>query len=113
MGDRKTLIPPVLLITVGVGSLLSTLGVMPGIDWVWTLGLALVGVLTLAIGGFDKVTVVVGPFFIAASLLSVLRQSERLSVNVEVPVLVILAGVLLLVARHPAVPAPGWVKGAE
>lgn len=113
MGDRKTLIPPVLLITVGAGSLMSTLGVMPGIDWVWTLGLALIGVLTLAIGGFDKVTVVVGPFFVAASLLSVSRQSGRLPLNVEIPVLVILAGVLLLVARHPAVPAPRWVKGAE
>ena len=107
--DKKTLIPPVLLMTVGTGWLLTTLGVAPGIDWLWTLGLAIVGLLTFAVGGFDKVTVVIGPFFIIASFLSILRQTGRLRPDVEVPILVIVAGVLLLVARAPAIPVPKWI----
>ena len=107
--DKKTLLLPILLITVGAGWLLTTLGVCPGIDWVWTLGLAVVGLLTFAVGGFDKVTVVVGPFFILASCLSILRQTDRLNLDVEVPILVIVAGILLLVARIPAIPIPKWI----
>lgn len=107
--DQKTLILPILLITVGAGWLLTTLGVAPGIDWVWTLGLAMVGLLTVAVGGIDKVSVVIGPFFIVASSLSILRQTGRLRLDVELPILVIVAGVLLLVARSPAIPIPKWI----
>ncbi len=107
--DKRTLILPLLLIAVGVGWLLTTLGVAPGIDWVWTLGLAIVGLLTFAIGGIDKVSVVIGPFFVLASMLSILRQTGRLRFDVEVPLLVILTGVLLLVARMPAIPIPRWI----
>jgi hypothetical protein len=107
--NHKTLVFPILLITVGVGWLLTTLGVAPGIDWVWTLGLAVVGLLAFLVGGFDKVTVVVGPFFILASFLSILRQTGRLHVDIEVPMLVIIAGVLLLVARTTAIPTPQWL----
>lgn len=105
----RTLILPVLLICIGAGSLLTTLGIIPAVDWVWTLGLAAVGVLSFLLGGLDKVTVVVGPFFLFASLLSILRQTERLNVNVEVPILVMLAGVLLLIAHSPAIPSPKWI----
>lgn len=105
----KTLIPPLLLIVVGTGWMLSVLGVAPDIDWVWTLGLAAVGLLTFAAGGFDKVTVVVGQFFIVASCLSILRQTGRLDLDIEIPILVIAAGLLLLVARSSAIPVPQWI----
>ena len=108
-GDKRTLVIPIVIITVGVGWLLTTLGFAPGIDWIWTLGLAVCGVVTFAAGGWNKVTFVIGFFFIAASVLSVLRQTGRLTLNVEVPVLVILIGVLLLVARSPALPMPDWI----
>lgn len=107
--DKKTLILPLLLIAVGSGWLLTTLGVAPGINWIWTLGLAVVGFLTFALGGLDKFTVVVGPFFILASSLSILRQTGRLRLDVEVPSLVIAAGLLLLFARLPSIPIPAWI----
>jgi len=107
--DKRTLLLPILLITVGCGWLLSNLGVTPDINWLWTLGLAVVGVLAFALGGVDKFTVVVGPFFIFASILSILRQSGRLDVNIEIPVLVITAGALMLIARVPAIPVPRWI----
>jgi hypothetical protein len=107
--DAKTLVVPILLITLGVGWLLTTLGVVPQIDWIWTLGLALVGVLTFALGGIDKVTIVIGPFFILASVLSIFRQTGRLRVDLEVPLLVIAAGILLLVARLRSISPPSWL----
>jgi hypothetical protein len=97
------------MIAVGVGWLLTALGVVPGINWVWTLSLTIVGLLAFLVGGFDKVTVVIGPFFIIASCLSMLRQMDRLKLDVEVPILVIIAGVLLLIARTPAIPVPEWI----
>jgi hypothetical protein len=107
--DKKTLILPLLLIAVGSGWLLTTLGVAPGINWIWTLGLAVVGFLTFALGGLDKFTVVAGPFFILASSLSVLRQTDRLRLDVEVPILVIAVGLLLMIARLPSIPIPAWI----
>ena len=107
--DRRTLIVPILLITLGAGWLLTTLGVVPDVNWIWTLGLALVGVLCFAVGGFDKVSVAVGPFFILASCLSLLRQTGRLDPDTELPNLVMAAGVLLLVARIKSIPAPKWL----
>jgi hypothetical protein len=116
-GDKRTLVIPIVIITVGIGWLLTALGFAPGIDWIWTLGLAVCGIVTFAAGGWNKVTLVIGLFFVAASLLSVLRQTGRLTLNIEVPVLVILIGVLLLIARSPAIPMPDWLvtepPGAE
>ena len=106
--DRRVLIVPILIITLGVGWLLATLGFVPDIAWIWTLGLAAAGLLTFVVGGFDKFTVVTGPFFLAASCLSVLRQTGRLQVNTEVPILVIVFGVLTLAACSRAVPTPRW-----
>jgi len=107
--QKKTLIIPFALIAIGTGWVLTTTGVAPGVDWAWTLGVAVVGVLLLVAGGIDKVTVVLGPLFIVASLLSVLRQTDRLKLDIEVPILVILLGVLMLIARMPSVPLPSWL----
>ncbi len=109
MKPDKTIVLPVLLIAVGVGWLLTVLGVAPGIDWVWTLALAVVGFLVFLVGGFDKVTFATGTFFIVTSCLSVLRQTDRITIDVEMPILVVVAGVLLLIVRHRAIPAPQWI----
>ena len=107
--SRAPLVIPILIIVVGVGWLLTAQGFGAGINWVWTLGLGIIGILTFVLSkGFDKVSVVIGPFFLLASLLSVLRQTSQLSLEIEVPVLVIGIGALLLVAQLPAVPKPGW-----
>jgi hypothetical protein len=64
----KGLVVPVLVIVLGVTWLLNILNVLPGIDWIWTVGLAAVGVLTLLVGGINKFTVVVGPFLMVGSI---------------------------------------------
>ncbi len=108
--DRSTLILGVLLVAVGGGWLLSSLGFIPTVDWAWTLGLAVVGVLAVALSGFDKVSFVVSGFFALASFFSILRQTRLLSMDVEVPLLVLSAGLLLLMARSRAIPMPRWLK---
>jgi hypothetical protein len=110
MSNRSTLILPVALIAIGSGWLLSVLGFVPAIDWVWTLGLAAVGLLSFVLGGWNKATFVAGLFFLAASVLSVLRQTGRITPNVELPVLVLWLGVLMLAAHLPAVPVPAWAR---
>lgn len=107
--DKRSLCIAMLLITVGTGWLLGAIGIAPRIDWIWTLGLAMVGLLTMAVNGIDKITAVISPFFLLASGFSLLRQTNRLSLEVEVPLLVIGAGILLLVARLRIVPVPKWL----
>ncbi|HVJ69812.1 MAG TPA: hypothetical protein VM510_17675 [Caulifigura sp.] len=100
----------VLIITVGVGWLLTVRNVMPGINWIWTLSLFIVGLLTFIITkGIDRVSVIVGPFFVIASLLSTLRQTGRLAFDTEVPLLVIVSGVLLLIAQSRWIRTPEWL----
>lgn len=108
--DRTALILGILLVALGGGWLLSSLGFIPPIDWAWTLGLAVVGVLAVALSGFDKVSFVVGGFFGLASLFSVLRQVGVMTAAVEVPALVLSAGVLLLLARSRSLPLPRWIE---
>lgn len=40
MSKNKKLIVPIFTIVVGVTWLLNVLGVVPGVDWIWTGGLA-------------------------------------------------------------------------
>src|SRR5688572_25487437 len=107
--SKGPLVLGLLIITVGVGWLLTVQGIGQGIDWIWTLGLGVVGIAAFVIsGGVDKVSIIIGPFFIIASVLSILRQSGQLKTDFEVPVLVILVGVLVVVAQMSFVPVPRW-----
>lgn len=107
--DRTSLILGLLLVAVGGGWLLGSLGFIPSVDWAWSLGLAVVGILAIVLSGFDKVSFVVAGFFSLASFLSVLRQAGVMKVEVEVPVLVLAAGLLLIAARSEAIPLPRWI----
>ena len=107
--DRASYIIPVLLIAVGIGWLLGTLGFGPQVLWVWTFSLGALGILAFVVGGFDKVTVVIGPIFLLAAVMSYFRQTGQLAPNVEVPGLMVATGLLLLLAHHPSIPVPAWL----
>ena len=102
----KELIVPLLIIALGVTWLLNVLEIMPGVDWIWTVGLAAVGVITLLLGGVNKLTVVVGPFLMIASVCSLLRQIGSLPIDREVPILTIILGVLMLLVQFLDLPMP-------
>jgi hypothetical protein len=107
-GAKSSIAVPVLIIAVGIGWLLTVWDVLPSVNWVWLLCLGIVGVLALA-SGIDKLTFVVGPFLIVASFFSLLRQTERITVEVEVPSLVITGGVLMLLAALLPLRTPRWL----
>ncbi|MCX7410588.1 MAG: hypothetical protein NTZ32_21135 [Planctomycetales bacterium] len=108
-GSKGTVVLALLIITVGIGWLLTTLAVAPGINWVLTLSLGMIGMLAFVVsGGIDKVSVIVGSFFLIGSVLSILRQANVLSIDVEIPICVIVIGVLMLVAQIKAIPLPKW-----
>ena len=108
--NKYALAIPVLIIGLGVTWLLNALHIAPGIDWLWTGGLAVCGLLILAIGGLNKLTIVLGPFLLIGSVLSIFRQNGSLSVTIEMPVLFIVFGVLLLVAYLLPVPLPKFMQ---
>ena len=55
MGNRKlTIAMPVLIITLGTGSLLTQHKVLPDVNWLWVLGLAMVGILAFVLGGSTR-----------------------------------------------------------
>jgi hypothetical protein len=111
--NGKQYVVPILTIVVGIGWLLNVQGVFPPVDWLWTGGLAVVGILMLVIGTVDKLKGVVGPFLIIASLCSVLRQTETLSIEKEIPVLVIVLGILLIIVNVMNLPTPESMKQNE
>jgi hypothetical protein len=105
----KAIFFPLLIIALGVGWLLTVQGVLPGVNWVWVLGLGAAGVAVLGIIGIDKATMVIGPFLIFAMVLSLLRQTKRLTIDSEVPVLVIGFGILLLLVQLIKLPPAKWL----
>lgn len=103
---NKNLIAPVLTVVLGVTWYLNVLQIMPAIDWVWTVGLAAVGILTLAVGGLSRLTIVTGPFLVVASICSLLRQTNRLAMEREIPILVIVLGVLMIISQLSGLQSP-------
>ena len=94
---------PLLIMATGAGWLLSSNGVMAGVDWAWVLFLGMAGIIYL-INGLTKVSIVVGPLLLLGSVLVVLMQTDRINVETIVPVMVITLGALLLVSRISSLP---------
>jgi hypothetical protein len=109
----KDLIAPILVIALGITWLLNVLDIMPGVDWIWTVALAAVGVITLLLGGINKLTVVVGPFLMISSVCSLLRQIGSLPIDREVPILTIILGILMLLVQILDLPMPEALKPKE
>jgi hypothetical protein len=103
---NKNYVAPILVIVVGIGWLLNVQGIIPKVDWIWTIALAVTGVLVIAVGGLDKLTAVVGPFLVISSICAVLRQTGKLSIEREVPILTIILGILMLTVMMVKLPRP-------
>ncbi len=111
MSERtKSVVFPVLLITLGVGWLLTALNADPRIYWVPVLGMPVLGLLLLIFQGFDKVTVVIAPFFFACTGFAFARQTGHISVETMLPCLLISLGSLMLAAHWFPVPYPAWLQ---
>lgn len=107
----RQFILPIVIIAIGVGWLLNALHVFAPVDWFWTITLATSGLLLIAVAGLDRFTAVVGPWLICASCTGLLRQTDVIAVNTEVPVLTIALGVLMFVSRLLLPRMPMWLQG--
>jgi hypothetical protein len=99
---------PILITTVGTGWLLTVRGVIPGVQWVWVLVLAVLGAFLLCVN-VNKVSIAVGPSLMAAAALSMLRQTGWIAINTEVPLLTMIVGSLWTAAYLLPVPLPAWI----
>ena len=104
---KKTVIIIAVLIMVGGGAwLLNNLGVLPQVDWMWTGWTGVCGLLILVLGGMNKVSIVLGPFLLVVSVVSVFHRTGAIPDKVQIPALVIVFGALLLLAVLLPVPIP-------
>lgn len=113
MNNTNTAQPIVVsLLTIGVGVawLLNKMAIVPGVNWVWIAALAATGMVILALSGLNKLTVVTGPFLIVAAAMSYMRQTGQMNLDHEVPILVIVLGVLMLFAAATKIPSPAWMQ---
>jgi len=95
---------PIVLIVLGAVWLLDSLHWLPSVQWVWILGLAGAGIAILALDGITKSSVVAGPLLILAGALSFFRQYYGLGWRFIIPIMLISAGALMLIARAPSIP---------
>jgi hypothetical protein len=103
----QSIIISLIVIAVGLGWMLNVMDVMPGVNWIWTGGLGVAGILILGLGGSNKLTWVVGPFLLIASVMSILRQQGMLETRYEIPILITSLGVLMLLVSVSKLPQAG------
>ena len=97
--NKSSVMLPILVIALGTAWLLNSRGVIPGVNWIWTGGLGVAGLLILVMQGVNKLSIVVGPFLLIGSVFSILRQTGQITLANEVPILTIVLGVLMLFAH--------------
>ena len=95
---------PITLIIVGLVGLAWHFRVFPDVDWVIGLGLIAGGVAVLAIDGVNKHSIVSGPLLIGVGVAWLLHDQYRVSTSILIPSMLVLAGVLMLIARSPGIP---------
>lgn len=96
---------PIALIVFGIAWLLWYFRMFPDIDWIIAAGMAAAGIGILAFDRITKTSVVTGPFLIAAGIAWFVHDRYRYTWYVLIPVLLILLGLLMLIARLPQIPA--------
>jgi hypothetical protein len=87
-----------LIIGLGIAWLLNAMDFVPGVDWLVVALLGISGILLLTLGRLDRFNFVVGTSLILCSICSVLRQTGKLTINIEAPLLFICVGLLMLVS---------------
>jgi hypothetical protein len=95
---------PITLIIVGVVWLVWHFRLFPDIDWVIALAFAAGGIAVMVFDGINKNSIVIGPILIAMGGAWALHDHYRVSWSLIIPLLLVLLGVLMLIARSAAIP---------
>lgn len=112
--SKAPLAIPLLIIAMGAGWLMATWLMADDFptnrDYLHlcaTLALGAVGILTMVVRGIDKGGVVLGMVFVLAGVLSGLRLTGHLSLDSEIPLLVLGIGAALAIMQVLAIQKPG------
>lgn len=100
---RNALVP-VALIVIGAGWLVSSLNIAPAVSWIIVLGLIVAGVAVLLLEGTRGRSLVTGMMLISGGVAVFAHQFYAMSWSVLLPLLMMLLGVLMLLARVDGVP---------
>jgi CHASE2 domain-containing sensor protein len=95
---------PITLIVIGSAWLLWYFRLFPDIDWIIAVGLVLGGIAVLYLDGMTKNSIVAGPILIATGIAWALHDRWRVTWFVLMPMLLVLLGVLMLIARRANIP---------
>jgi hypothetical protein len=95
---------PITLIVFGIVGLIWYFGWFPDRDTVVAIALVVAGVLVLALDGITKSSVVLGPTLITMGAMWWLHDQYHYRWSLLIPILLIVIGALMLVARSAAVP---------
>lgn len=104
---------PITLIVIGIVWLVWRMGWFPDKDWLIGCGFIAGGVATLVMDGITKNSVVVGPFLVAIGASWLVRDEYHVAWSLILPLLLILLGCLMLLARLPAIPASSKDKAVQ
>ena len=95
---------PITLIVVGSAWLLWYYRLFPDIDWIIAVGLVVGGIAILYLDGMTKNSIVSGPTLIATGIAWALHDRWHVTWFVLMPMLLVLLGVLMLIARRANIP---------
>jgi hypothetical protein len=96
---KRSAVLPIVLIAIGGGWLVNELQIMPQISTLLILGLMGAGIAVFALEGINKSSVVTAPLLIATGFALYLKDYYGLGLKLAIPALMVLAGLLMLLAR--------------
>ena len=102
---------PITLVAAGVVWLLYNLDWIPSYDWLVTLILVGAGVGIVVVEGINKKSIVGGPLLVAVGVAWFLHFYYGWRWRHLGPGLCIVAGLLMLIARHPSIPEMRPTRG--
>ena len=100
----KNFLIPIIIILFGVSWLLAEYNLVDVSQTLWTGGLFISGCALLMAKGFNKESFVPGSFLLICAIFSILRAANLITIEKEMPILVIIIGVLLIFNRTALIP---------
>ena len=100
----KNFIGPISLFLVGVCLLLTRLANFPAEKVLWTGGWAIAAIYVFTSKGFNKSSFIWGSMWLSFSILSVVRYKTDMKADVEIPIIIMIAGLLWAINKTPLVP---------
>ena len=104
MSPTRKYLVPFIIVVFGLGWLLDRLNILTSFELFWTIGLAAAGVYLIAVSGFNRDTFLPAVFLLICALFSLLRSLNLMRLSFELPLLVIIFGLLMAIRNSGVIP---------